>query len=532
MCLRRLLSSITNPTVPFAACALSSNLSQDPINHGRPSGKTLLKMRKSPFTGKISGGIFEAIGRCCPMSAKILLVDDEASILSVLKTLLSVEGYTVTTIQNGEQAVEILKSEEFDLMLSDIRMAPVSGMELLRLAHDNAPAMAVIMMTAFGSIETAVEALKMGAYDYVTKPFKIDELLITIERALEYKRALSENIDLKAQVGALFRFESIVAESSAMRNVCQMVEHVAMTDATVLICGESGTGRSLIAGTIHRQSGRKDKKFVPINCGALPENLLESELFGCAPGALPGESAGKEGAFETAVGGTVFLADIGALPMGVQEKLMRVLTDRSVTRMGGKRATEIDVRVLASTNVNLERLIQEGTFRPDLFARINVIPIEMKPLRDRKEDILPLVYHILLRELGSEQELPSLEPRVREVLMRYGWPGNIRQLESALKHAVSVMKETTITVDNLPADIVSTTSTEPRAGGAGMTDEYRGKSLKLFLRSKEKEYVEQMLKHAKGDKVKAAKALDISLATLYRKLPVKESKGDTPPAKE
>lgn len=466
------------------------------------------------------------------MSAKILLVDDEASILSVLKTLLSVEGYTVTTFQNGEEAVEILKSEEFDLMLSDIRMSPVSGMELLRMAHDNAPSMAVVMMTAFGSIETAVEALKMGAYDYVTKPFKIDELLITIERALEYKRALSENIDLKAQVGALFRFESIVAESSAMRNVCQMVEHVAMTDATVLICGESGTGRSLIAGTIHRQSGRKEKGFVQINCGSLPESLLEAELFGYAPGAMEGESSGKEGAFETAAGGTVFLADIGAMPMGLQEKLMRVLSDRAVTRIGGKRATEIDARLLASTNVNLQRLIQEGTFRPDLYARINVIPIEIKPLRDRKDDILPLVYHILLRDLAGEQELPALEPKVREVLMRYGWPGNVRQLENAMKHAVSVMKEATVTTDNLPEDIVSATgAAESRGSGVAATDdEYRGKSLKLFLRSKEKEYVDQMLKHAKGDKVKAAKALDISLATLYRKLPDKGSEAGNTPA--
>jgi len=467
------------------------------------------------------------------MGSRILLVDDEPSILSVLNTLLTVEGYEVSPVQDGNKAVEIIKSQDYDLMISDIRMTPINGMELLRIAHEHRPSMAVIMVTAFGSVETAVEALRMGAYDYVTKPFKIDELLITVERALEYRRTLAENVDLKAQMNVLCRFDTIVAESPAMKNVCEMVEHVAPTDTTVLIFGESGTGKALIAKTLHDLSGRKAAKYIAINCEALPEAVLEAELFGYVKGAFHGDPAGKSGAFETAEGGTVFLGNIGAMPLGLQEKLVGMLRDKEITRIASPEKVRVNVRVLAGTNTNLEKLIREGKFREDLYYRLSVIPIEIKPLRERREDILPLVYHLILREIGESKEMPSLDPQVREILMSYTWPGNVRELASALRHVVSTMQGKTITKGDMPPNIASAAS-----GAAGMpvsaqaTDEFRGKSLKAFLRVKEKEYVERMLEHTKGDKNAAAKALKISLATLYRKLPEKEGQpgAGAPPA--
>jgi len=457
---------------------------------------------------------------------RILLVDDEPSILSVLNTLLRVEGYQVMPIQDGNKAVQALKAEEFDLMISDISMTPISGMELLKLAHEARPSLPVIMVTAFGSVETAVEALRMGAYDYVTKPFKIDELLITVERALEYKKTMSENVDLKAQVGALYRFESIVAESSPMKNICEMIEHVAPTDTTVLISGERGTGKSLVARTLHEHSGRRSAKFVAVNCESLPATLLEGDLFGYAKGASSAEPAGKEGIFESSAGGTVYLSGIECLATALQEKLVKLLQEKEISRIGATSKIRLNVRLLAGTSANLQRAILEGKFREDLYYRLSVIPIEIKPLRDRKEDILPLVYHIILKELGEGKDMPTLEPQVREVLMTYPWPGNVRELASAIKHALSSFKNKVISKNDLPpamANLTKASSTPFAPAQAQVTDDYRGKSLKAFLRTREKEYVEQVLEHTQGDKDKAAKALKISLATLYRKLPDRDS---------
>jgi two-component system, NtrC family, response regulator PilR len=457
--------------------------------------------------------------------ARVLLVDDEPSILSVLNTLLTVEGYQVVPIQDGNKAVQAMKSEEFDLLISDIRMTPINGMELLKLAHDLRPSMAVIMVTAFGSVETAVEALRMGAYDYVTKPFKIDELLITVERALEYKKTMSENIDLKAQVGALYKFESIVAESPAMKSLAEMLEHVAPTDTTVLICGESGTGKALVARTLHEHSGRKVAKFVPINCEAVPTAMLEAELFGYAKGASTDEAGGKEGVFESTSG-------IESLPLGIQERLVRMLQEKEISHPGSTSKIHVNVRILAGTSASLERLIREGKFREDLYYRLNVIPMEIKPLRERREDILPMVYHTIRKELGADAEMPTLEPQARDALLNYSWPGNVRELTLAMKHAISVSKSKVITKDDLPSGIVAASKSTGVAVPASTpaVDEYRGKSLKSFLRSQEKAYVEQVLEHTQGDKNQAAKALKISLATLYRKLPekAKETGPETP----
>ncbi|HBA85861.1 MAG TPA: DNA-binding response regulator [Verrucomicrobia bacterium] len=454
--------------------------------------------------------------------SRILLVDDEPSILSVLSTLLRAESHDVVPVLGGEKAQDVIRNETFDLMISDIRMSPVDGMQLLKFARKEKPGMAVIMITAYGSVETAVEAMKEGAFDYVTKPFKVDELLITVQRALEYHSALAENVDLKAQLEAKYRFENIVAESPAMRQVCEMIERVGPTDTTVLILGESGTGKELVAKAIHAHSRRKNKRFLPINCAAMPEPLLESEMFGHVKGAFTGAATNKEGLFEAAGGGTIFMDEVGSMPMSIQSKLLRVLQEREIRKVGGTETVAVDVRVLAATNDRLERLIEEGRFREDLYYRLSVIPIEIKPLRERPEDILPLVSHFMRQELGPGKELLTIDPEAQLVLEQYPWPGNVRELDNAIRHAMTFTKTGIISKDVLPAKIVSSVDTGSFTGaiGGGIRAEiYRGKSLKAFLRAKEKEYLSQVLQHVDGDKEKAAKALRISLATLYRKLP-------------
>lgn len=451
--------------------------------------------------------------------SRVLLVDDEPSILSVLSTLLKAEGYEVDSALGGEKAQDLIRAQDFDLMISDIRMSPVNGMELLRQSHSERPSLPVIMLTAYGSVETAIEALKLGAFDYVTKPFKVDELLITVQRALDYSNALSENADLKAQLGARYRMENIVAESPPMQHVCEMIQQVAPTDATVLIYGESGTGKELVAKAIHSLSHRKEKRFLAVNCAALPEPLLESEMFGHVKGAFTGASSDKEGLFEAACGGTIFLDEIGSMPLNIQGKLLRVLQEKEVRRVGSNTNTAIDARVLAATNTRLETLLESGQFREDLYYRLSVIPIEIKPLRDRPEDVLPLVYHVLQRETKEGLPVPSLEPEAAAVLESHTWPGNVRELENAIRHAVTFAKDNTITKNVLPPKVADARLRPTRAAPDSPIDLDRCKSLKAFLRSKEKDYLSQILSHSGGDKEKAAKALKISLATLYRKLP-------------
>ena len=453
--------------------------------------------------------------------SRIVLVDDEPSILSVLTTLLKAEGHDVLSCRGGEKAQEMIRNEVFDLMISDIRMSPIDGMQLLKQARREKPGSAVIMLTAYGSVDTAVEAMKEGAFDYVTKPFKVDELLITVKRALEYINIVAENVSLKAQLESRYHFENIVAESPAMRSVCEMIERVAPTDTTVLVLGESGTGKELVAKAIHSYSLRKTKPFVPINCAAMPEPLLESELFGHVKGAFTGATSNKEGLFEAANGGTIFLDEIGSMPINLQGKLLRVLQEREIRKVGGTQTVSVDVRVLAATNDKLEEQLKKGAFREDLFYRLSVIPIEIKPLRDRREDILPLVYHIMRSTVGQNGQLPELDAEVQLVIERYNWPGNVRELENAVRHALTFGTDGKITKNELPARIVEAiadgeVNLDPRQESA---EEYRGKSLKAFLRQKEKEYLQMVLDLLDGDKEQAAKSLKISLATLYRKLP-------------
>ena len=450
--------------------------------------------------------------------ARILLVDDEESVLTVLDTLLRAEGYDVVPIKDGEKARGLITSEDFDLMLSDIRMDPVSGMELLKLARDERPDMSIIMLTAHGSVETAIEAMQLGAFDYVPKPFQVDELLITIQRALEYRHAFTEIGNLKAQLETQYQFENIVAESEAMRNVCEIIKKVGPTDTTVLIYGESGTGKELVAKAIHGSSRRKKKIFLAVNCAALPEALLESEMFGHVKGAFTGAFSEKKGLFEAASGGTLFLDEIGAMPLSIQGKLLRVLQEKEVRRVGGNKEIPVDARILAATNTSLETLMAENKFREDLYYRLSVIPIEITPLRDRHEDIMPLVYHIIRQETAEGQVPPTIDREVCTIMESYSWPGNVREIENAIKHAMTFSRENKITKDVLPPKIAATPAdTTPIVSGDPI-DIAKCKSLKAFLRSREQEYLQQILTNSAGDKEKAADVLKISVATLYRKL--------------
>jgi len=455
---------------------------------------------------------------------RILLVDDELNILSVLNTLLKTEDYDVLTARDAETAHELIRTKDIDLMIAVIRMSPINGMELLKWARAERPDVSVIMLTAFGSVDTAIEAMKLGAFDYVTKPFKVDELLITIRRALEYRKAITENPDLKNRLMTRYHLENIIAESPAMKEVCEMIERVAPTDTTVLIYGESGTGKELVAKAIHAYSPRKNARFLAVNCAALPEPLLESEMFGHVKGAFTGASFDKKGLFEAVEDGTIFLDEIGAMPLSIQAKLLRALQEREIRRVGGNETVKIHARVLAATNSRLEERVQEGTFREDLYYRLSVIPITIQPLRNRKEDIIPLVYHVIREEIGRARELPSLTPDARQVLENYSWPGNVRELENAIKHALTFATENKITKDVLPAKIVNAVGELPadEVKGDGQ-DTHQFETLKTFIRDEEQRYLQQVLAKVGGDKERAASVLKISLATLYRKLPKEQT---------
>ena len=451
---------------------------------------------------------------------RILIVDDEPTILNLLNKILTGQNYDTTPASNGEKALQLLESEQFDLMISDINMTPVNGMELLHKASKSYPKMGVIMLTAYGTVGTAVEAMKEGAFDYITKPFKLDELVLTVQRALEYNNALSENKDLKARLEYREHLEGIVAEAPGMRKVCGMIERVAPTATTVLIYGESGTGKELVARALHRYSPRKDETFMAINCAALPAQLMESEMFGHVKGSFTGATATKAGLFETTHGGTLFLDEISSMPLEIQSKLLRVLQDKKIRKVGGSDHTEVDVRIIAASNEKLETLIEQGKFREDLYYRLSVISIDVPPLRNRPEDIIPLIDHVLRRELGPNAELPLLDHETQNILDHYSWPGNVRELENTIQHALAFVQDGVITKSTLPAKIVDAVEEGIKSGIiTNRHEQFKGKSLKAFLHDKEKKFLQNTIENMHGDKEKAAEELGISLATLYRKLP-------------
>ncbi|MEG1552325.1 MAG: sigma-54 dependent transcriptional regulator [Kiritimatiellia bacterium] len=449
--------------------------------------------------------------------SRILIVDDEARILLLLESLLKSAGFEVTIAHQGQEALEVMNTVSVDIVLTDLRMAPMDGMSLFAEIRQRTPEIPVILLTAYASVETAIEAMKQGIFDYITKPFKVDELLATMRRADRQVRTHASMVPEDPKEPPRYVFEHVIASSEAMASVCDMMRKIAPSNVPVLINGESGTGKEVIAKTIHSQSLRKNAPWVAVNCAALPEALLESEMFGHVKGAFTGANSDKEGLFDFANGGTLFLDEISSFPLALQGKLLRVLQEHEVRRVGGLKSTPVDVRIIAASNADLEQKVVDGLFRADLYYRLAVVTLEIPPLRDRKEDILPLCRHFIWTERGGEQQRPSIANETAALLLRYSWPGNVRELENAMRHALTFLQEGAVILpEHLPPKVTSAaTEASEEASEVTTTD---GASLKGFLRQKEKEYVSHILSMANGDKAEAAKTLNVSLATLYRKL--------------
>jgi len=449
---------------------------------------------------------------------KILAVDDEPRILLLLKSLLGANGYAVETAQNGGVALDIVRKGNIDIVITDLRMAPIDGLQLFNEVHAINPELPVILLTAYASVETAVEAMRNGMFDYLTKPFRVDELLGCIRRATE---KITRNLSLATTIGdeqpSRYSFEGLIASSPQMLQVCETIQKVAPTTATVLINGESGTGKEVVAKTIHKLSSRRDKPWVAVNCAALPEQLLESEMFGHVKGSFTGAFADKQGLFEVANGGTLFLDEISSMPLVLQGKLLRVLQEQEIRRVGDTKDIKVNVRVIAASNDNLEEAVVQGRFRNDLYYRFAVIKVDVPPIRERREDILPLTRHFVAAEalaLGRD-DTPTIAPETAKILTDYNWPGNVRELENAIKHAMTFLQNGNVITPNLlPQRILEpapVTETEFRPTGTS-------ESLKSYIRQKEREYIQRILDANGGDKSKAAETLKVNLSTLYRKL--------------
>jgi two-component system, NtrC family, response regulator PilR len=441
---------------------------------------------------------------------RILVVDDEPSMREMLRIVLRRDGYDVVLAENGRTAMERLQSQPFDLLLSDIRMPDVSGVEVLRMAKEINRDLVAFMMTAFASTDTAVEAMRLGAVDYFIKPFSMDELRFKVRQHLEARRLRQENLLLKRALNSRHEFSSILGRSDAMQQVFATIQTIAVTNSTVLIGGESGTGKELVARAIHFNSLRRDRPFVALNCGAVPETLLESELFGHIRGAFTGAQANKKGLVEAAEGGTIFLDEIGEMAPSMQVKLLRVLQDRRYRRLGGTDETQADVRVIAATNQDLPKMVAEGRFREDLFYRLNVLTIQLPPLRDRFEDI-PLLAEHFLQEYAEQMHKPvrSISADAMRLLQEHTWPGNVRELQNAMERAVALEQTETVLPGSLPDAV--------RSGAALLTDPggalpELGEGFDLEARGEEfyRHYLALALKRAGGVQVKAAELLGMS----------------------
>jgi two-component system response regulator PilR (NtrC family) len=440
---------------------------------------------------------------------RILVVDDERSMRELLAIVLRREGYEVLLAENGRAAIEMLEREPVDLLISDIKMPDVSGVDVLRAAKRVDQDILGIMITAFASTDTAVEAMRLGACDYLSKPFDVDLLKMKVREKIENRQLKQENVLLKRTLGLSHQFSNIIGRSEAMLDVFKMIQTVARTNSTILLTGESGTGKGLVAQAIHFHSLRRDKPMVSLNCGALPETLLESELFGHMRGSFTGADANKKGLLEVAEKGTIFLDEIGEMSAVLQVKFLRVLQERRFRRVGGLDELQADIRVVAATNQDLTKLVAEGRFREDLFYRINVIPIALPPLRDRREDIPLLAAHFL--EKFKEQmgkAVTGVSNEAMALLSRYDWPGNIRELENALERAVALESTPTVLPDSLPSAIRGEAQ-KPAGAPVEMLPE-AGFDLEAHVQGIERGYISEALRQAGGVQVKAAELLGMS----------------------
>jgi len=441
---------------------------------------------------------------------KILVIDDEKSILDLLSVVFEKEGYAVETSLSATRAVALMGNEDFDIIISDIKMPKMSGMELLRYVRKNRPDIPIVMITAYGTIKQAVEALKAGAMDYIVKPFDVEELKIIVAQGLEKKRLKEENLFLKKELKERYDFEKMIGKSKVMQEIYNLIEKVARTDSTVLITGESGTGKEIAARAVHYLGTRLERAFVSINCGALPENLLESELFGHVKGSFTGAVFNKKGMFEVAEKGTLFLDEVGEMSPWTQVKLLRALQDKRIRRVGGTEEIPVDVRIIAASNQDLKKSIDAGKFREDLFYRLNVISFEMPPLRKRKEDIPLLVTHFLKKYCnGMGRQMKRIAPDVIDVLESYTWPGNVRELENAIERVVAIEERGTITKGSLPKEMLQPDNKQETAPAIEP-----GFDLNAVMDEISSGYVKQALQFSKGNLKEAANVLGVNYRSM------------------
>lgn len=451
------------------------------------------------------------------MKSRILVVDDEESIREFLDIMLRKEGYEVTMAEDGAKAIDLLKKKTFDLVISDMQMPQVTGMELLKHVKDNFPDLLFMMITAFGTTETAVEAMKLGAYDYITKPFKIDEVRIVISNALRSKNLEVENRVLKKELVKENSFQNIIGNSEPMHRIFELVRRVSQAPTNVLITGESGTGKEVVAKAIHYNGPLKDRPFVTINCGAIPENLMESEMFGHKKGSFTGAVMDKSGLFEVADGGTLFLDEVGELPLSIQVKLLRAIQERIIRRVGATDDIKVDVRIIAATNRDLEKMVNESTFRQDLYYRLNVILIKTPSLRERRDDIVLLATHFLKKYNDRlTKTIGGISQEAMEILKKYDYPGNVRELENIIERTVALEAGSTILPESLPP-FVNTPSGRKMASSQEIEIGAEGIDLDRIVGQIEKELLIKAIHVANGTKKKAAKLLNISFRSMrYR----------------
>ena len=450
---------------------------------------------------------------------KILVADDEKSMRELLDIMLKKEGYKITLASNGEEVIKLIEKDIFDLALVDIRMPRQDGISVLKRIKAVSPETIVIMMTAYASADTAIKAMKEGAYDYITKPFKIDEIKIIIQNALEKKHLEHENLLLKKVVRDRYHFENLVGQSSKMLELYDLMEKVAPTKTNILITGESGTGKELVAKAIHYNSPRKDKPFVTLNCGAIPESLIESELFGHMKGAFTDAITTKKGLFEVADEGTLFMDEISELPLMMQVKLLRVLQDREFKRVGGTEDIRVDVRIISATNKDLEEAVRAKQFREDLFYRLNVIQIKLPTLRERKEDIPLLAGHFLNRyaeELGKQ--ISQISPDALRILIQYDYPGNVRELQNIIERAVALEISQELTPSNLSSYLEEQSLNLHKRRGLDLEIPNEGIDLEKIVEDIERTLLVKALDRTKGIKKKAAELLHINFRSMRYRL--------------
>lgn len=451
------------------------------------------------------------------MKPRILVVDDEESIREFLEIMLKKEGYDVVCAEDGLKALDVLKKKNVDMVISDLQMPNMTGIELLKSVRDQNSNVLFMMITAFGTTETAVEAMKLGAYDYITKPFKIDEVRINIANALRSQNLEVENRSLKRELVREYSFQNFIGNSDTMHRIFDLIKRVSQAPTNILITGESGTGKEMIAKAIHYNGPLKDKPFVTVNCGAIPENLIESEMFGHKKGSFTGAVADKDGLFKAADGGILFLDEVGELPLQIQVKLLRAIQERVIRPVGGTDDIEVNVRIMAATNRDLETMVKEGAFREDLFYRLNVIKIESPPLRDRKEDIPILVKHFLKKYNDRlDKSINGISDEAMDVLKKYEYPGNVRELENIIERTVALEGGASILPESLPP-FVQTSTGRKLASSHEIEVTEEGVDLDGIMGQIEKEILIKAIHTANGVKKRAAKLLNISFRSMrYR----------------